>query len=92
VIFAKDLAVATGTLVVERNLIETVGHLENIVTHPQFRKLGLSTIVLQWLLDKAQSLKCTKVDLFCKPEMLSFYTKLGFTQTGDLFFKYLPQQ
>ncbi len=73
----NNLIVSSGSLIIENNLFQSLAHLENIVTHLNYRGLGLSKIVVSWLTNIAKTCYCEKIDLFCKPEMADFYVKIG---------------
>jgi len=79
--------VSTCTLAIIRNLTrgaKPYGLIENVVTHPQFRKRGFGTRVLQAALKIAREADCYKVMLLTgrkDPATLRFYEQSGF-QSG----------
>ncbi|WP_245958127.1 GNAT family N-acetyltransferase [Roseimicrobium gellanilyticum] len=78
---------ATCTLTIIPNLTRAArpyGVVENVVTHPDFRKRGLATALLRHALDFARKENCYKVMLFTSRKdeaTLRFYEQAGF-QSG----------
>jgi GNAT superfamily N-acetyltransferase len=76
--------VSTCTLAIIRNLTcggKPYGLIENVVTHPDFRKRGLGTRVLHAALEIAWEADCYKVMLLTgrkDPATLQFYERAGF--------------
>ncbi len=76
--------VATCTLVVVTNLTRggrPYGLIENVVTHPDYRRRGLGTAVLKHALRAAWERNCYKVMLLTgsrNEATLRFYEKAGF--------------
>jgi len=74
----------TATLLYETKIshgCKKVGHIEDVVVLPNQRKLGIAHKLVQGLLTKASD-TCYKVILDCKEELLPFYEKSGFMNTG----------
>lgn len=85
--FVADVAgalVSTCTLTIIPNLTRGArpyGVIENVVTHPNFRRQGIGTAILRFALDQAWSQRCYKVMLLTgrKDEAtLRFYENVGF--------------
>jgi len=80
----NDLLAATCTLIVVPNLTRggrPYGLIENVVTHPDFRRHGMGTAVLKRALQTAWEHKCYKVMLLTGSKneaTLRFYEKAGF--------------
>ena len=80
----NDLLAATCTLIVVPNLTRggrPYGLIENVVTHPDFRRHGMGTAVLKHALQTAWEHKCYKVMLLTGSKneaTLRFYEKAGF--------------
>jgi GNAT superfamily N-acetyltransferase len=76
--------VSSCTLAIILNLTRNAkpyGLIENVVTHPEFRKRGLGTRVLQGALELAWEQDCYKVMLLTSrkdPATLRFYEHAGF--------------
>ena len=82
--FWNGSLVATCTLVIIPNLTRgghPYGLIENVVTHPDFRRRGLGTTVLRRALEAAWERNCYKVMLMTGSKneaTLQFYEKAGF--------------
>jgi GNAT superfamily N-acetyltransferase len=85
--FAADIdgqIVATCTLTVIPNLTRNArpyGLVENVITHPDFRRRGIGTRILRAALDLAWKQDCYKVMLLTgrkDEETLRFYEQAGF--------------
>ncbi|WP_256875149.1 GNAT family N-acetyltransferase [Nostoc sp. C052] len=76
--------VATCNLTIVPNLTRgarSYGIIENVVTHPDYRRQGLGTQVLHYALTLAWQQQCYKVMLLSgskREETLHFYEKAGF--------------
>ena len=76
---------AAGTLFLERKFIRgcgKVGHIEDIVVSPEFRKVGLGKALIQFLLGIGKAEHCYKVILDCEENNKPFYLKNGFVHKG----------
>ena len=83
--------IGSGTLIVEPKLIrggKPVGHIEDIVVHPQHRGKGIATQILTQLTQYAETKECYKVILDCKEEVAKVYEKAGFEKHGLQMSKY----
>ena len=83
--------IGSGTLIVEPKLIhggKPVGHIEDIVVHPQHRGKGIATQILKQLVQYAETKECYKVILDCKEEVAKVYEKAGFEKHGLQMSKY----
>ena len=73
------------TLIIEQKFIHEggkVGHIEDVVTHKDFRKMGIGKALIERALEVAKAAGCYKVILNCVEENLPFYGKLGFHKHG----------
>src|SRR5262249_10707829 len=75
--------VGTATLIVEQKFIHkggVVGHVEDVATHPEFQNQGIGAALLRHLIAEANRFGCYKMVLQCKPELMRFYEKHGFSE------------
>ena len=81
-----DRVVATCALTIVPNLTRSArpyGLIENVVTHPDYRKLGIGTRILHHALDIAWSRSCYKVMLLTSRKdeaVFRFYENAGFAR------------
>jgi glucosamine-phosphate N-acetyltransferase len=76
----KVILVGSGTIIIEPKIIhggKSVGHIEDIVVHPQYRSKGVAQTILNMLVDYSKP-SCYKVILNCNPNMEEFYNRSGF--------------
>jgi len=69
------------TLFIEPKLIHhgaSVGHIEDLVVHPESRGHGIARRLLEHALQEAKSKNCYKIMLHCSLSLFSFYQKFGF--------------
>ncbi|MCE1198435.1 MAG: GNAT family N-acetyltransferase [Marinilabiliales bacterium] len=64
------------------------GEILNMYTLPAFRRKGISSAILQALLDRARALGITKVALHCSKDGEPLYRKFGFS---DPVYPYLER-
>jgi GNAT superfamily N-acetyltransferase len=89
--------VSTCTLTIVPNLTRFArpyGLIENVVTHPDFRRQGIATSLLRHALQTAWERGCYKVMLLTArkdPETLQFYEKCGFQAGVKTGFIATPQ-
>ncbi len=77
--------VGTITLLVEDKIIHNgskVGHIEDVVIHSDYRKLGIGKLLIDHCLDLSKKIGCYKVILDCDEENIIFYEKCGFKTKG----------
>jgi glucosamine-phosphate N-acetyltransferase len=78
--------VGSSTIIFEPKFIhggQTVGHIEDVVVHENFRGAGVAKTIVEHLINLAKEKKCYKVILDCKPEIENLYSKLGFEKKGS---------
>ncbi len=76
--------VAAGTLLIQLNLSHNArpyGHLENVITHRDFRGNGFGGQIVKHLTEIARERDCYKVVLNCKGKNVPFYEKCGYQKT-----------
>ena len=59
-----------------------LGHIEDIVSDENYRRIGIGNAILQSLFDVARKSGCYKVALQCKDHNMIFYKKNGYSQSG----------
>lgn len=77
--------VGSTALIIEQKFIHEgglVGHIEDVVTHKDFRGMGIGATLVQKALDVAKETGCYKAILNCSEENFPFYQKLGFRKHG----------
>ena len=75
--------IASGTIFLEQKIIRNckkVGHIEDIVSHPDYRGLGLSTIIINELTKYGFNNNCYKLILDCDENIKKVYEKCGYSQ------------
>jgi GNAT superfamily N-acetyltransferase len=84
--------IATCNLAIVPNLTRGArpfGVIENVITHPDFRRQGLATQVLEHAIDTARQAGCYKVMLLSgasRKEAHALYEKAGFSKDTKLGF------
>ena len=85
--------VGYGSIVIETKIRGgRMGHIEDIVSHPLFRKKGIGKAVVDALLDIAKTTGCYKVALECKEHNLEFYKKCGYAVDGVAMKMFVKKQ
>jgi len=77
--------VASGTIFIEQKLIhnlQSVGHIEDIVVHKEYRKNGLSKNIIDNLVEYAKNKNCYKVILDCSEKIIQVYKNCNFEKKG----------
>lgn len=77
--------VATTKLVLEQkfhNNCKRVGHIEDVVTHIDYRKKGYASQLIQHCIEVGKQENCYKVILCANENNVLFYEKLGFMKKG----------
>ena len=72
--------IGSGTIIIEPKIIhggKSVGHIEDIVTHPLYRGKGIAQTILNMLVEYSIPM-CYKIILNCNPNMEQFYNRVGF--------------
>ena len=59
-----------------------MGHIEDIVSHPNYRKKGLGKFIVDGLFDVAKANGCYKVALQCREHNVKFYEKCNYELSG----------
>jgi len=76
--------VGYGSIVIETKIRGgKMGHIEDIVTHLDYRNMGMGKLIILQLIKIAEQCKCYKVSLQCHFENIIFYEKCGFKLSGN---------
>jgi glucosamine-phosphate N-acetyltransferase len=71
------------------NNFKMVCHIEDVVSHPQYRKQGYASALLHFAVQRASEKNCYKVVLTTNADNVPFYTNNGFQEKGFELCKYL---
>lgn len=75
--------VGYGALIIETKIRGgKLGHIEDIVSHPQKRNMGIGTLLIKELTEIAHQHACYKITLACKEHNIAFYEKSGYSVVG----------
>lgn len=81
VVRSSQQVAGTASLIVEPKFTRggrSVGHIEDVVTHPDHRGKGIGGELLRSLLQTASDVDCYKVILDCREELVEYYGSFGF--------------
>ena len=79
----KDMVVGYGAIIIEGKIRGgKLGHIEDIVSHPNFRWQNIGSTIVKTLYDIAITNNCYKVTLHCNNDQASFYEKSLFKIAG----------
>ena len=79
----KGSIVGYGVIIIESKIRGgKVGHIEDIITHTDFRRKNIGATIVKSLYEVANSKECYKVTLHCKKEQVAFYEKCLFKIGG----------
>ena len=70
--------VSTVTILYEYKFIHNIskiGHIEDVCTLKKYRGSGLSTLLINHVINEAQREGCYKITLYCNEELEKFYIK-----------------
>ena len=75
--------VGYGSIVIETKIRGgRKGHIEDIVTHPKFRKKQIGSKIIDNLLKIAKKKECYKISLECNKDNIPFYINNNFEISG----------
>ena len=79
----NDKIVGYGSMILETKITGGKrGHVEDIVSHKDFRKKGVGRLIVNSLFNIARENGCYKIVLQCKEHNLNFYKKLNYSING----------
>ena len=67
-----------------------VGHIEDIVTHSEYRGMNLGKLVIETLKFIGEKVGCYKIILDCSEQNKAFYEKCGFKSKEIEMVMYIP--
>jgi len=86
----NDFVVAYGSCVIENKIRgEVAGHIEDIVVDKKMRGRNVGVDLISELVKSAKKRGCYRITLFCKKELINFYSKNGFEVNNVVMKKYL---
>jgi glucosamine-phosphate N-acetyltransferase len=75
--------VGYGSIIIETKIRGgKMGHIEDIVAHPNHRKQGIGKLIVNALFEVAKANDCYKVALQCKEHKIEFYEKCNYEISG----------
>ena len=82
--------IAYGSVVIENKIRgDIAGHIEDIVVDRNIRKRMVGIYLIQELIKICKKKKCYRITLFCKEELINFYSRNGFEVNNIMMKKYL---
>ena len=79
----KNKIISTSKLIIEEKLYDPVAHIEDVVTHNDYRRNGYGMLMIQYLCNIAfNTYKCYKVVLHSNDDNESFYRKCNMKKYG----------
>ena len=85
-----DFVVGYGSILIEAKIRGgKMGHIEDIVSHPNKRNTGIGKMIVSALYDIARSKSCYKVSLQCQQHNISFYEKCDFKLSGTTMQRFI---
>jgi len=80
-----EKVVGCASLLIEQKFIHsgrTVGHIEDVVVHNNYRKKGIGRDLIDTCVNAAKTFNCYKVILDCDENNIPFYQKCNFKKKG----------
>ena len=71
------------SIILERKLKGNSLHIEDVVTHKEYRGKGIGVELMNYCLQYAKDNKCYKIVLDCADHNVAFYEKCGFKLSGN---------
>ena len=82
-----DKIIAFGSLVIEHKIRGYLsGQIEDVVVDSTYRGKGVGEKLIEEINKKANNVGCYRVSLFCKEELVPFYSKNGY-QVNNIVMK-----
>jgi len=84
VVLSGERVVGFGVLLIEHKIRGgKMGHIEDVVSDPGFRGMGVGQLLINQLMEIASVEGCYKVALHCQQRNVGFYEKCGFKSNGS---------
>jgi len=88
----KDKIVAYGSIIIENKIRGAVsGHIEDIVVSNKVRNKNIGTKLIKHLVEIGEQKGCYRITLFCKKDLISFYSKNGFEVNNITMKKFISR-
>ena len=82
--------IAYGSVVIENKIRgDIAGHIEDIVVDRNIRKRMVGIYLIKELIKICKKKKCYRITLFCKEELINFYSRNGFEVNNIMMKKFL---
>ena len=82
--------VAYGSVVIENKVRgEVAGHIEDIVVDSEVRGKMIGVSLIKELIKVAENKGCYRITLFCKENLINFYSRSGFEVNSISMKRYL---
>lgn len=94
VLVVNGIIIGSGTILIEYKLTYggcKLAHVENILIDENYRGKGFATILIDHLLTIANEHICYRVDLICSDDLITFYSKQGFTNKQNALSILFPE-
>lgn len=91
-VLESDHIVGMGEITKIVHPVRTVGYINNIVVHEDYRGQGIFSLIMNTLETKANQWECEKVNLTCsRTEVQPLYEKRGYAERKTKFYTLLTK-
>ena len=88
----NEEVVGYGAVVIETKIRGgKTGHIEDIVSHPNKRNMGIGKMIINALYEIAKTNQCYKVSLQSQQHNISFYEKCEYKVSGTAMQRFIQQ-
>ena len=86
----NEEVVGYGAVVIETKIRGgKTGHIEDIVSHPNKRNMGIGKMIVNALYEIAKTKQCYKVSLQCQQHNITFYEKCEYKLSGTAMRRFI---
>lgn len=86
----EDEIVAYGSIIIENKIRGGIsGHIEDIVVSNKIRNKNIGTNLIKHLVEIGEQKGCYRITLFCKKDLISFYSRNGFEVNNIVMKKFI---